>query len=210
MNAAEILKNARLYGIVDLGYVRPEGIPQATEALCQGGIDLIQLRAKNQPMEAIESWARQMLPITRRHGVPLILNDHPTVARAVGCEGVHVGQEDDSVARAREIVGPGILVGKSTHSLAQAVAARAEGPDYIGYGPLYATGTKPDYPPIGLADIAAVHQQVQLPIFCIGGVNQARISEIVAAGARRVVAVSALLLAEDISWAVRQLRAALP
>ena len=81
-----------------------------------------------------------------------------------------------------------------------------EGADYIGFGPLYATGTKPDYVPIGLNDIAEVHRRVSLPIFCIGGVNSSRLDEIIAAGAQRVVMVSALLLADDVSGEVRALK----
>lgn len=210
MVSRTLLQQARLYGILDLGYVQPNAITRVTELLCKGGVDLLQLRAKGKSPAEIESWAREMLPITRSYEVPLIINDHPEVAAKVGCEGVHVGQEDDSVARAREWVGPDILIGKSTHSIDQALAAQEEGPDYIGFGPLYATGTKPDYTPVGLADLSAVHAQVKLPIFCIGGVNLSRIEEVVHAGARRVVAVSALLLAENIEQETRYLKAALP
>lgn len=207
---ARLISEARLYGIIDLGYVQPQDIPRMTRALCEAGVDLLQLRAKAHSPQAIESFARQMLVVTRDHGVPLVINDHPEVAASVGSEGVHVGQEDDSVARARQAVGSSMIVGKSTHSLQQAVAAQAEGADYIGFGPLYATGTKPDYVPIGLQDIAEVHRQVHLPIFCIGGVNPSRITEVVSAGARRVVVVSAFLLAGDISSEVRKIKSALP
>jgi thiamine-phosphate pyrophosphorylase len=207
---ASTLAQARLYGIVDLGYVQPRAVVTMTRDLCQGGVDLLQLRAKNIEPATIESLSREMLGVTRDHGIPLIINDHPEIAASIGSDGVHVGQDDDSVARARQVVGPGIIVGKSTHSLPQAVAAQAEGADYIGFGPLYATGTKPDYIPVGLQDIAEVHRQVQIPIFCIGGVNQARIGEIISSGARRVVVVSAFLLAPDVQTEVRQLKAALP
>jgi tRNA A37 methylthiotransferase MiaB len=87
--------------------------------------------------------------------------------------------------------------------------AQAEGADYIGFGPLYATGTKPDYVPIGLHDITAVHQHVQVPIFCIGGVNAARLDEVKGAGAKRVVVVSAFLMAADVRAEVRNLKARL-
>ncbi|MES2594296.1 MAG: thiamine phosphate synthase [Verrucomicrobiota bacterium] len=204
------LRSARLYGIVDLGYVKPENVVSMTRALAEGGIDILQLRAKGAPSSEVELLARAILPVTRDLGVPLVINDHPEVAAAVGSEGVHVGQDDDSVAKARAIVGPEIFVGKSTHSLDQAVAAQAEQADYIGFGPLYATGTKPDYVPIGLQDITHVHEQVSLPIFCIGGVNETRISEILKAGARRVVVVSAFLLAADVRAEVRRLKAMLP
>ncbi len=207
---ASQLSCCRLYGIVDLGYVRPADVPDMTRALAEGGVDILQLRAKGASPSEVESLARAMLPATRDLGVPLVINDHPAVAASVGSEGVHVGQDDDSVAKARAVVGPDIFVGKSTHSLDQAVAAQAEGADYIGFGPLYATGTKPDYVPIGLQDITEVHQRVQLPIFCIGGVNAARAPEILAAGARRVVVVSAFLLADDVRTEVRRLKAMLP
>jgi thiamine-phosphate pyrophosphorylase len=207
---SDSILRARLYGIVDLGYVKPGQVVEMTRALCEGGVDILQLRAKRATPAEVETLARAMHPVTRDLGVPLVINDHLEVAAAVGSEGVHVGQDDDSVAKARAVVGQGIFVGKSTHSLAQAEAAQVEGADYIGFGPLYATGTKPDYTPIGLQDITEVHRRVTLPIFCIGGVNAARAPEIIAAGARRVVVVSAFLLAADVRDEVRRLKAMLP
>ena len=202
----DFLTRARLYGIVDLGYVKPEQVVEMTRALCEGGVDILQLRAKRATPKVVESLARAMQPVMRDLGVPLVINDHLEVAASVGSEGVHVGQDDDAVAKARAVVGASCFVGKSTHSLDQAAAAQAEGADYIGFGPLYATGTKPDYVPIGLQDIAEVHRRVSLPIFCIGGVNAARLDEIVSAGARRVVVVSAFLLAADVRDEVRALK----
>lgn len=204
------LSDCRLYGILDLGYVKPEHAVEMTTALVEGGVDILQLRAKGHPETTVTRLARLMHPVTFKAGVPLVINDHPHVAREVGSEGVHVGQDDQAVARAREIVGDHCFVGKSTHSPAQAAAAQAEGADYIGFGPLYATGTKPDYVPIGLADIAKVHVEATLPIFCIGGVNSERLDEILAAGARRVVVVSAFLLANNVRQEVRALRERLP
>ncbi len=200
------IQNARLYGIVDLGYVTSENVWRMTQALCEGGVDVLQLRAKKIVKSEVERLARLMLPITREHGVPLVINDHLDVAANVGSEGVHVGQDDDAVAKARAVVGSACFVGKSTHSLAQAENAQAEGADYIGFGPLYATGTKPDYVRIGLQDIAEAHRRVWLPIFCIGGVNATRLDEVVTAGAKRVVVVSAFLLAVDVSGEVRALK----
>ncbi|MDZ4404771.1 thiamine phosphate synthase [Prosthecobacter sp.] len=200
------IQEARLYGIVDLGYLTPDKVEHMTAQLCMGGVDVLQLRAKKLAPNEVERLARLMLPITREHAVPLVINDHLDVAAVIGSEGVHVGQDDDVVAKARAVVGPTCFVGKSTHSMAQAVAAQAEGADYIGFGPLYATGTKPDYVPIGLNDIAEVHRRVTLPIFCIGGVNAVRLDEIIDAGAKRVVVVSAFLLAADVSGEVRELK----
>lgn len=203
------LSDCKLYGIIDLGYVAAGHAAEMTAALIEGGIEILQLRAKKLPADQIEALARTIHSLTRAAGVPFVINDHPEIAARVGAEGIHVGQDDDAVAKAREIVGPDCFVGKSTHSLDQATAAQTEGADYIGFGPLYATGTKPDYTPIGLQDITEVHQRVQLPIFCIGGVNASRLDEILQAGARRVVVVSAFLQAHDIRKEVRELKARL-
>ncbi len=204
------LSDCSLYGIVDLGYVSIEAAPEMARALVDGGVHLLQLRAKNHSSEDVKSLARLILPITRAAGVPLIINDHPEVASHVGCEGIHVGQDDLSVAETRAIVGRDCFVGKSTHSVAQARAAMVEGADYIGFGPLFATGTKPDYAPIGLQDISEVESFATVPVFCIGGVNQERLPIVLASGAKRVVVVSFFLQAADVRVAVRDLVNALP
>lgn len=196
---------ARLYAILDLGYVEPANAMPMARALADGGADIVQLRAKGFDPGEIASVARDLVRLSRDYGWLTIINDHPEIAAEAGASGVHVGQDDQAVARAREVIGSGI-VGKSTHSLAQAEAAVREGADYIGFGPLYATGTKPDYRPIGLAEIAQAHQRARIPIFCIGGVNAARLDEVLAAGARRVVIVSGLLLAADVRRCARNIK----
>jgi thiamine-phosphate pyrophosphorylase len=194
----QALREARLYGIVDLGYVAAGETERITRQMLDGGVQVIQLRAKNASANEIAALARKLAPLCRAAGVPFILNDHPALVPETGADGAHVGQDDLSVAEARALTGPGKIVGKSTHSLAQAAAAQAEGPDYIGFGPLFATPTKPDYTPIGIQDIVAVHSQVSLPIFCIGGVKRENLPQLTAAGARRVVIVSGILQAADI------------
>ena len=125
---------------------------------------------------------------------------------------MHIGQDDGTLAAARACVGPGRLVGRSTHSLAQARAALADGFDYIGFGPLFPTPTKAGRPSIGLAEVAAMEREVgvTIPAFCIGGVKRANLPEVIAAGARRVVIVSDLLTAPDVAQAAREARAMLP
>ncbi len=143
-------------------------------------------------------YAAKLHEFTARSSTPLIVNDHAEIASEVPVEGVHVGQDDDDVEVARQKAGREIIVGKSTHSFEQALAAQREGADYIGFGPIFATPTKPDYAPIGLADIRRVHAQVSLPIFCIGGINIDNLQSVIDAGAKRVVMVSALLKAHSI------------
>jgi len=198
----ERLARARLYAIVDTGYVAPERVPHITEQLILGGVDLIQLRAKKLPLPVIAEMGKRMRALIPSEGrearVLFILNDHPELVPEIGADGIHVGQDDLSVAEARAQAGTGALVGKSTHSLDQAIAAEKEGADYIGVGPIYATPTKPDYVPVGPALIGQVRDAVRVPQFCIGGINELTLPEVLAAGARRVVFVSALLRSNDI------------
>ena len=194
---------ARLYGIVDLGYVTADTAPVAAEKLLEGGVDILQLRAKDAAESIVAGLAEEIHALTAPLGVPLILNDHPDLLRDVPAEGAHVGQDDLSIAEARAAAGRPVIIGKSTHSLAQARAAAEEGADYIGFGPLFATPTKPGRPAIGLGDIATVHAEVSLPIFCIGGIKQENLASVCAAGAQRIVVVSGWLEADDIVSAVQ-------
>ena len=172
---------------------------RVAHSMIQGGVDVIQLRAKEKSIEEITDLAGRLHKITSEASVPLIVNDYAEVATRVPVEGVHVGQDDDSVGAARKKAGRDIIVGKSTHTLEQAATAQTEGANYIGFGPIFATPTKPDYKPIGLADIKRVHQDVRLPIFCIGGIKRDNLDQVTRAGARRVAIVSCLLQATDIT-----------
>lgn len=193
------LTDCRLYGILDLNYVAEHDAERVVAAMIEGGVDVIQLRAKKSPVTRIVDLAAQLHKITSAGGVPLIVNDYAEVANRVPVEGVHVGQDDDSVVIAREKANRKIVVGKSTHSLEQANAAEREGADYIGFGPIFATPTKPDYKPIGMKNIRQVHADVTVPIFCIGGIKSDNLGEVIAAGAQRVAIVSGLLKAPDIA-----------
>ena len=192
------LSDCRLYGIVDLSYVEGSDAAGIVEQMLEGGVDLIQLRGKLKSLDELIGHARILNELTSRSSTPLIVNDHAEIVGRVPVEGVHVGQNDDSIEVARRKAGRRILVGKSTHSLQQAIAAQREGADYIGFGPIFATPTKPDYAPIGLSDIGRVHAEVSVPIFCIGGINIDNLQSVIDAGAKRVVMVSALLKAHSI------------
>ncbi len=202
---------ARLYCILDLGYTAEEYAEEVTSALLAGGADLLQLRAKNQDPATIQRVAEKLLPLCRAASVPFILNDFPQLAATLGADGVHIGQDDGPLSAAREIMGAGKLIGRSTHSLSQAKAALAEGFDYIGFGPLFPTPTKAGRPAIGLHEIELMEQQVgsQIPAFCIGGITPATLPQVLAAGAQRIVVVSALLQAPDIAAATRKIRSSL-
>ena len=198
------LRDARLYGIIDLGYVEEANAVRAAEAMINGGVDLIQLRGKKQSVDELVDLAEKLHELTSRSSTPLIVNDYAEIARRIPTEGVHVGQDDDSIELARRKAGRAVVVGKSTHSLEQAHAAQREGADYIGFGPIFATPTKPNYAPIGLSDIKWVHEEVSLPIFCIGGIKIDNLEQVISAGARRVAIVSGLLKAPDIAVYARE------
>ena len=195
-----ILASCRLYGIVDMGYTKPDQVEARTHALIDGGVRIIQLRAKGVELAQVKAWAVAMQSICRDRGAIFVLNDYPEMAAEIGADAVHVGQDGGSLAEVRRVVGEGVLVGRSTHSLEQAMQARLEGADYIGFGPLFPTGTKPGRKSIGLADIAAAQEAAgDMPLFCIGGINETTLPSVLQAGARRVVIVSWLLQQEDIA-----------
>ncbi len=207
------IAEALLYGILDLGYVQESNLEAVTAALLEGGVDVLQLRAKNAQEEEVEGFARRIISLTESAGIPLLINDHPQLVPSVGAQGAHVGQDDFEVSDARWRAGrvlsgdvPYLLIGKSTHSVAQATQAVAQGADYIGFGPLFATPTKPGRPAIGLEDIARVHAAVNIPIFCIGGIKRENLEQVLIAGARRVVVVSGILQAEDLAGYCREVK----
>lgn len=200
-----ILSSCRLYGIVDMGYTTPQQVLPRTLALIAGGVRIIQLRAKGVPLPQVQDLAVQMQALCREHKAIFVLNDYPEMAASIQADAVHVGQDGGPLAEVRRVVGPNMLVGRSTHSPQQALAALAEGADYIGFGPLFPTGTKPGRASIGLQDIATVQAAVgDMPMFCIGGINADTLPQVLAAGAQRVVIVSWLLQQEDIATTASQ------
>lgn len=198
----KLLETCLLYGIVDMGYTEPEQITTRTHALIDGGVRIIQLRAKGKEQELVKKWAIEMQHICRERNAIFVLNDYPEMAAEIKADAVHVGQDGGSLADVRKIVGPGVLVGRSTHSLEQVKQAKREGADYIGFGPLFPTGTKPGRQAIGLQDIAEAQKEADgMPVFCIGGINGTTLPLVLQAGAQRVVIVSWLLQQKDIAAA---------
>lgn len=200
------LEKAVLYGIVDLGYVSQADLRRACEELIRGGVGVIQLRAKGHREAEVLHWGRELLPLCRSAGVPFIVNDFPEVAKELDADGVHIGQDDGSLEETREVVGEAMLVGRSTHSVEQARLALEEGFDYIGFGPLFPTPTKAGRPGIGIENVSLVQEEVgaKIPVFCIGGIRRDNLALVRESGAKRVVIVSDVLLADDTEKAARE------
>jgi thiamine-phosphate diphosphorylase len=176
--------------------------------LAAAGVDVIQLREKDLPGDQVAQVAAPVLAACRAAGVPFILNDLPAVAGEIGADGVHVGQDDTPVPAARRRAGG--LVGLSTHSRQQIVAAEPVHPDYIAVGPVYATPTKPGRPAVGTELLRFAAEHVTIPWFAIGGIDNSNIEEVVSAGATRVVVVRAITEAADPVSAAAALKAELP
>lgn len=199
------LKRARLYAILDASYAPPSRWPELAEKLVLGGVTFFQLRAKHLSPAEILKAARTLVPLLAERGIPLVLNDYPELVVPSGAAGCHLGQDDLGIPEARRLLGSASILGLSTHSPCQAVAGQAVGADYLGFGPLYATGTKPGVSPIGPQKISEVVGKVTLPFFCIGGLNPDRVTAIAQHGATRVCLVSHLLLAPDPTAAAREI-----
>ena len=208
MNRKECLSSCRLYGIADMGYTAEHQLISVTEKLLAGGLGILQLRAKNHDPEHIARMGSRLAPLCREYGCLFIINDYPEIALGTGADGVHLGQDDGELAPVRAMLGANAIIGRSTHSPEQALGAFRERADYIGFGPLFPTGTKPGRPAIGLEDIAGVRRQLpeEFPVFCIGGINGNTLPSVLEAGASRVVIVSWLLTHPDITETVAALR----
>jgi thiamine-phosphate pyrophosphorylase len=212
------LADCKLYTFVDTAYLRGRAPEVVAQQLCDGGSDIIQLRAKTSTPDEIRAMAEKILPLTRRAGVSLVINDHLDIARELGAEFCHLGQEDFfdaghknvselATADRRLPIGAAALrIGLSTHAPEQAQRALAAGPDYIAIGPVYATGTKPTAKPVTLEYVRWAAGQVAIPWFAIGGVNLQTIEAVLAAGAQRVCVVSAILNANDVAAACAEFR----
>ena len=208
MNRKERLSSCRLYGIADMGYTAEHQLISVTEKLLVGGLGILQLRAQNHDPEHIARMGSRLAPLCREYGCLFIINDYPEIALGTGADGVHLGQDDGELAPVRAMLGANAIIGRSTHSPEQALGAFREQADYIGFGPLFPTGTKPGRPAIGLEDIAGVRRQLpeEFPVFCIGGINGNTLPSVLEAGASRVVIVSWLLTHPDITETVAALR----
>jgi thiamine-phosphate pyrophosphorylase len=205
------LVECRLYTFVDTAYLSGRAPEMVARQLCEGGADLIQLRAKQSSLEDIRRMAQAILPITRQAGIGLVINDHPSLANEIGADLCHLGQEDFFSAgythtSQLNIKNSKLKTGLSTHSPAQAARALAAGPDYIAIGPVYATGTKPGAKPVTLEYVRWAAANVIIPWFAIGGINLETLPGVLAAGAQRICVVSAILNTPDIAAACREFK----
>ncbi len=202
------LSDCRLYAFVDTAYLHGRPPEILARQLCAGGADLIQLRAKNSDQSQILDLARRLLPITRQAGVGLVINDFPSIACEIGAQLCHLGQEDffgAGYTNVRQLSSgtPPLSFGLSTHSPDQATRALSAQPAYLAIGPVYATQTKPSAKPVTLEYVRWAAAHVNIPWFAIGGITLQNLEAVLAAGARRVCVVSAILSSTDVTETCR-------
>lgn len=205
------LADCKLYTFVDTAYLHGRAPEVVAQQLCDGGSDLVQLRAKTSSPDEIRRLAEKILPILRRADVGLVINDHLAIARETGADICHLGQEDFFDAghqRVSELKTKDaqLKVGLSTHAPAQAQRALDAGADYVAIGPIYATGTKPTAKPVTLEYVRWAAINLRVPWFAIGGINMQTIDDVLGAGAKRICVVSAILNAPDAAKACAEFR----
>jgi thiamine-phosphate pyrophosphorylase len=223
------LQECRLYAFVDTTCLRGRAPETVAQELCDGGADLIQLRAKQSPPGEIRRMAEAILPVTRRAGIGLVINDHLALAQKMGAEFCHLGQEDffgagythvsqlplamkshRTPAERTQARAPQPRIGLSSAAPAQAARAVAAGAEYLGVGPVYPTGTKPAARPVTLEYVRWAATNLRIPWFAIGGISLDNLDDVLAAGAQRICVVSAILNADDVAAACRNFKDRLP
>ena len=205
------LADCRLYAFVDTAYLQGRAPELVAQQLCDGGADLIQLRAKKSTPDEIRQMAEKILLVTRCAKVGLVINDYVDIADDLEAEFCHLGQEDFFGAGYKSVIELWSMervlrIGLSTHSPEQAKRTLAAGPDYIAIGPVYATGTKPTAKPVTLEYVRWAAVNVNIPWFAIGGINLQTIDDVLAAGAKRICVVSAILNAQNVAKACAEFK----
>jgi thiamine-phosphate pyrophosphorylase len=199
-----------LYLITDRRQVPDGDLPRAVARALAGGVRGVQLREKDLCARELYPLARELREITRRAGARLLINDRIDVALAVEADGVHLGGGSLPVQIARRLLGPGRLLGVSTHAVAETVAAREAGADFVTFGPVWFTPSKAPYgPPVGLEALRRACAASPLPVFPLGGVTPDRVPDLLAAGAAGIACISAVLAAGDPAQAAEKLLARL-
>lgn len=186
-----------LYVILDRGAARGRELADVLVAAVAGGCRMVQLREKDWPSGRLLPLARDLRARCRDAGVTFIVNDRVDLALAVEADGVHLGQDDLPAPVARPLLRPGMILGVSTHSVAQARAAQADGADYIAVGSMFATRSKADFQLVGPDLLRKLRGEIRVPLVGIGGITHDNVQEVIRAGADGVAVISAVGAADD-------------
>ena len=194
-----------LYFIADRSALPGDAIYRVTEAALKGGVSLVQYRAKDLPPQEATAPAARLLELTAAHGVPLLVNDLPELAAAIGAQGVHLGQGDAPIPEARRLLGAAALIGATTPTPQAARAAELQGASYLSVGPVFSSPTKPEKPCVGVERLRAVRAAVRAPLCAIGGITAENVGELAECGVQLVAVISAIAASADPSRAAAAL-----
>jgi len=202
---SEIKVNYSLYLVTDRELLGGRDLEDSIELAIRGGVTLVQLREKSISTLKFLQLAIRVKEITSRHHIPLIINDRLDIALAVDADGLHVGQDDLPMLKARELF-PNKIIGVSASTLEEAFLAQQQGADYIGVGAIFSTSTKTDAPDVSLEQLKLIKKSVTIPVVAIGGINRTNLQQVMATGIDGVSIVSAILAEKNIQMAAKQLK----
>nr|WP_041276443.1 thiamine phosphate synthase [Desulfosporosinus acidiphilus] len=194
-----------LYLVTDRVLLGSRDLIQSVELAIQGGVTMVQLREKSVSTGEFLNIAYELKDLTSRYKIPLIINDRLDIALAVNAEGLHVGQDDLPMSKAKELF-PDKIIGVSVSCLAEALLAEEQGADYLGAGAIYSTSTKADAKLVSLHELELIKKSVKIPVVAIGGINQQTIRQVMFAKIDGVAIVSAILAQDDIYQAAHDFR----
>lgn len=194
-----------LYAVTDRSWLKGETLYEQVEKALKGGVTLVQLREKELSEPEFEAEGKSLLELCHRYRVPLIINDNVELAERIGADGVHVGQSDMELTRAREILGADKIIGVTAKTVEQAQAAERAGADYLGSGAVFGSSTKTDAKPMELSLLQEICQSVTIPVVAIGGINHDNILKLKGCKIAGAAVVSGIFACEDIEEGTKEL-----
>jgi thiamine-phosphate diphosphorylase len=204
-NKTNLRQNMCIYAITDRTWLNGRTLSSQVEAAIKGGAGIIQLREKHMDKADIIKEALEIKKVCEKYNVPLIINDSVEIAIEVDADGVHLGQDDMDIKKARQLLGEDKIIGVSAHNVSEAVNAWKQGADYLGSGAVFATGSKDNVTPLAHEELKNICMSVPIPVVAIGGINEANVTQLSETGISGVAVISAIFAKADIEQATRNL-----
>lgn len=194
----ELKASMCLYAVTDSMWLEDRTLPAVVKEALEGGATFMQIREKNLPYAEFVRLAKEVKQVTDKYRVPYVVNDEVEIAKLIDADGVHIGQSDESLIEARNILGPDKIIGVSAQTVEQAIEAEKNGADYLGVGSIFSTSTKLDADDVSLETLRAICDTVSIPVVAIGGINKGNILDLKGTHVDGVAVVSAIFAAKNI------------